>query len=151
MKKTSELFEGPDSSLRKAFDEATQEDWKRIEKELVYVATYASPERRDDLLRFLKGQFQTILVAEIERAKKEGHAKGYALGFLRGVKQGRKEERDLAKKRYLKIRDKVETVFFLYLATFPAPRDALQKEIQDTIKDVVNTLKENVVGIINIS
>ena len=48
-----------------------QEDWKRIEKELVYVATYASPERRDDLLRFLKGQFQTILVAEIERAKAE--------------------------------------------------------------------------------
>lgn len=67
------------------------------------------------------------------------------------IKRAKAEEREREKKMRLKILHKVETVFFLYLATFPAPRDALQKEIQDTIKDVVNTLKENVVGIINIS
>ena len=49
-----------------------QEDWKRVEKELEYVATYTSPERREELLRFLKDQFQSLLATEIERAKAEG-------------------------------------------------------------------------------
>jgi len=38
--------------------------WRKVEKELEYVATYASPERRVELLAFLKEQFLTALTAD---------------------------------------------------------------------------------------
>lgn len=45
-----------------------EQGWADVEKELEYVATYASPERRAELLRFLKGQFQGLLQQEIDAA-----------------------------------------------------------------------------------
>lgn len=52
-------------------------EWHRIGKELEYVATYASPERRGELLDFLKYQFQTLLHSteeEIEEQHSEGNS-----------------------------------------------------------------------------
>lgn len=62
--------------------------WRDIEKELSYVATYANTERRVELLRFLKGQFETLLKAELSRVEQEtleramGVVEDYFVGLI---------------------------------------------------------------------
>lgn len=48
-----------------------EKNWKQVEDELKYVATYASPERREQLLGFLKNLFERLLRTERESYQKE--------------------------------------------------------------------------------
>lgn len=43
----------------------SKENWKKIEKELEHIATYANPERHTELLSFLKGQFKELLTTQL--------------------------------------------------------------------------------------
>lgn len=45
---------------------------KDLERELTWVATYASPERRAQLLQFMKGLFERAIVAQREAGIEEG-------------------------------------------------------------------------------
>lgn len=49
-----------------------EQELKIIGKELEYVATYANPERRVELLNFLKGQFSQSLTRFGQRMVEEG-------------------------------------------------------------------------------
>jgi hypothetical protein len=54
-------------------EKGVEKIWSEVEKELEYVATYASPERRPELLRFLIGQCERYtaqaLQAERDRVR----------------------------------------------------------------------------------
>lgn len=54
-------------------------------------------------------------------------------------------ERDRAEEEKEKLLDTVKTVFSVYLAVFPKPRDNEQKAIQDVIKQSVRNLKDNII------
>ena len=47
-------------------NKSIEKKWKKIEKELEYVASYANPERRAELLHFLKGEFQELSILLIQ-------------------------------------------------------------------------------------
>ena len=65
--------------MKKKEEKYIENKWKKVEKELEYVASYANVERRVDLLNFLKFQFKELFsfhkkqIQEIIKEKREEH------------------------------------------------------------------------------